>query len=81
MGMGSAKFQCEILGNYCEFVNLRKHGSVVISAQSIVNNSMEYQYRSSGSEALFMDVHEIAEKSCLYISNLSNKISFTHTQP
>ena len=33
---------------------------------------------SSGSEAQYMDVHEIAEKSCLYINNLSDKISFTH---
>ena len=28
--------------NYCEFVQLRKHVSVVISIQYIVNNSKEY---------------------------------------
>ena len=31
MHMGSTKFNYECLGNYCEFVKLWKHGSVVIS--------------------------------------------------
>ena len=31
--MGYTKFKCESLGNYCEFVKLWMHGSVVISAQ------------------------------------------------
>ena len=33
--MGSTKFKCESFGNYCEFVKLWKHGSVMISAQYI----------------------------------------------
>ena len=40
--MGCTKFKRESKGDYCEFVKLWKQGSVVISAQYIVNNSMEY---------------------------------------